>query len=74
MSEMGSGAGALVLGLAVAATLLVAAGWTTAIADLRQDRAAPPPPPSPWAGPSPRSSSTRGPRARPTSTRPRSRS
>jgi uncharacterized protein YcbK (DUF882 family) len=36
--------GRVVLGLAVAATLLVAAGWTLAIADLRQDRPAPPPP------------------------------
>jgi hypothetical protein len=33
-----------VLGLAVTATLLVAAGWTVAIEGLAQDRSAPPPP------------------------------
>ena len=41
--------GRWVLGLAVAATLLVAAGWTAAIAELRQDRSDPPPPKQPVA-------------------------
>jgi hypothetical protein len=47
----GRARGRWVLGLAVAATLLVAAGWSMAIADLRgQERnAAPPPPPQPVA-------------------------
>lgn len=39
--------GRWVLGLAVTATLLVAAGWTVAIEGLAQDRSAPPPPKPP---------------------------
>ena len=46
MSEMGR-RGRVVLGLAVAATLLVAAGWTLAVAGLRQERPDPPPPSQP---------------------------
>jgi len=42
-----SSRGRFVLALAVAAAVLLAAGWSVAIAGLRQDRAQPPPPPQP---------------------------
>jgi uncharacterized protein YcbK (DUF882 family) len=39
--------GRWIVGLAVAATVLLATGWTLAVAGLSQDRTAPPPPPQP---------------------------
>jgi uncharacterized protein YcbK (DUF882 family) len=46
VSKAGS-RGRWVVILAMAATVIVAAGWTAAIAELRQERSAPPPPPPP---------------------------